>query len=97
MIRQMILILLAVALAACGTMPERRVRVETVEVKVPVKVPCIDAAPVAPVYQYGVGPYPGEAAALALLAADAEAAKSYARRWEAVSVGCIKGEYKLVE
>lgn len=90
MIRPMILILLAVALAACGTMPERRVRVETVEVKVPVKVACIEAKPAEPEYQWGKGPYPGHAAAVGIMATDLEAAKQYGRDWEAAAVGCTK-------
>lgn len=84
--RVCILMALAALLAGCNTLQPR---IETVEVKVPVKVPCIDAAPAAPVYKTGVGPYPGEAVALQLLAADFEEAKNYAKRWEAVAIGCV--------
>lgn len=87
MIRFISILMVAAVLSACGTAP---VRIETVEVKVPVKVACIDAAPAAPVYQTGVGPYPGEAVALRLLAADFEAAKLYAKRWEGAAIGCVK-------
>lgn len=86
MIRAIAVIMLAAMLAACG---EGRVKIETVEVKVPVKVPCIQNQPTEPAYQTGRGPYPGESAALLALAADFEAAKDYGRRWAAVSVGCI--------
>lgn len=87
MIRTLFALIAIALMAGCSTAP---VRVETVEVKVPVKVACIDSAPAAPVYQTGVGPYPGEAVALRLLAADFEAAKLYAKRWEGAAIGCVK-------
>lgn len=85
-----IAICLILALSACGHAPERRVRVETVEVKVPVKVPCIDRVPTRPAYQYGVGVWPGTETALGQLIADLEAAKSYGSQWEAAAIGCEK-------
>lgn len=87
-----IAICLILALSACGHAPERHVRVETVEVKVPVKVPCIERRPAQPVYQYGVGAWPGTETALGQLIADLEAAKSYGRQWEAATIGCEKAE-----
>ncbi len=90
MIRFLLIAVLAAAMTACGNIPERRVRVETVEVKVPVKVACIEAKPAEPEYQWGKGPYPGHAAAVGIMATDLEAAKQYGRDWEAAAVGCTK-------
>ena len=75
-------------LGGCAT-AERRIQVQTQEVKVPVKVPCVSAEPVKPVYQYGNGAWPGLSPALELLVADLEAAKQYGRDWEAATVGCL--------
>lgn len=85
MIRAITLTALTVLLSACQSAP---VRIETVEVKVPVKVACIDKAPAAPTYKTGTGPYPGEREALSILAADFEAAKAYGRLWEVAATGC---------
>jgi hypothetical protein len=86
-----ILIVMILASAGCAT-PERRVKVDTVEVKVPVKVACIDAdkVPKEPVYQYGAGIWPGTPTALSMLIADLEAAKQYGREWSAVAIPCVK-------
>lgn len=75
-------------LAGCAT-AERRIQVQTQEVKVPVKVPCVSSAPVKPVYQYGNGAWPGLSPALELAVADLEAAKQYGRDWEAAAAGCL--------
>lgn len=83
-----IAIVLILALAGCAT-PERRIQVQTVEVKVPVRVPCVSSAPVVPTYQYGKGPWPGMSPALALLVSDLEAAQQYGREWEAATAGCL--------
>lgn len=89
MIRLYVLaIVLILELAGCAT-AERRIQVQTQEVKVPVKVPCVSAEPVKPVYNYGSGAWPGLSPALELLVADLEAAKQYGRDWEAATVGCL--------
>ena len=76
------------SLAGCAT-AERRIQVQTQEVKVPVKVPCVSGAPAKPVYQYGNGAWPGLSPALELAVADLEAAKQYGRDWEAAAAGCL--------
>lgn len=76
------------SLAGCAT-AERRIQVQTQQVKVPVKVPCVSDAPSKPVYRYGNGVWPGLSPALELLVADLEAAKQYGRDWEAAAVGCL--------
>lgn len=89
MIRNLLIaIALILMLVSCGSVQPRRVKVETVEVKVPVKVPCIDKAPERPTYQYGVGVWPGTQTAIAQLIADLEAAKNYGQQWEAAATGC---------
>ena len=83
-----VLLALAMLLAGCpATVP---VKTEVVTVEVPVKVPCIDRVPDAPVYRFGVGPAPTEKEMAALLAADFEASEKYGRAWEAAAAGCIK-------
>lgn len=81
------LILAALVLSACQS--AGGTKIETVEVKVPVSVPCIKEKPAAPAYQYGSGPYPGDEAAAVMMASDLESAKQYGRAWEAATVGCV--------
>lgn len=81
-------ILIAVMLAACSSSPARP-NIDTVEIKVPVAVPCVKRVPVPPKFQYGIGDYPGDAAAVGLLVADLEAAKQYGVEWVAATAGCV--------
>lgn len=75
--------LLLLLLAGCAAPP-------AVEVKVPVHVPCIDAAkvPVRPVNKFGQGEYPGDAEAVKLALLDALAWESYALEVEVQLAGC---------
>lgn len=76
-----------VALAGCAG---RQAPVEkVVTVQVAVKEPCIDKAPVRPVYATGQGDYPGEKAAAKVLADDFEKAEQYGHDWEAAAAGCL--------
>lgn len=79
---------LAAMVAACASSPARP-KIEIVEKKVPVAVPCVKKAPVPPVYQYGVGDYPGDSEAVKLLVSDLEASKQYGLEWVAATTGCI--------
>lgn len=89
MSRLILALVTTLALAACATTPPR-VKVETVEVKVPVRVPCVQNPPKEPVYLFGRGMWPGFSMALVVLISDLEAAQQYARDWEAAAAGCEK-------
>lgn len=84
--KMLLLAIMVASLTACETV---RTKIETVEVRVPVAVPCVKTRPDAPAYQYGVGPWPGEQQAAVQLATDLEMAKQYGRNWEAATAGCI--------
>lgn len=83
---RVLLIAAGMALAGCTT---PQVQTKVVEVKVPVQVPCISAAPARPTYRFGKGPAPGEKEAAVLITADLEAAKQYGVAWEAAAAGCV--------
>lgn len=83
---RVLLIAAGLALAGCTT---QQVHTKVVEVKVPVQVPCISAAPSRPVYRFGKGRAPGEKEAAVLITADLEAAKQYGVAWEAAAAGCV--------
>lgn len=83
---RVLLIAAGLALAGCTT-PQVQTRV--VEVKVPVQVPCIAAAPERPAYRFGKGRAPGEREAAVLITADLEAAKLYGVAWETAAAGCL--------
>jgi len=57
-------------------------------VNVPVSVPCLGVAPVAPEYRYGVGEYPGDVAAAKRALADLIDAKQYVLELQAQMAGC---------
>ena len=77
-------------LAGCAAQPAPIEKVITVEKRV--KEPCIDKAPVRPVYQYGKGEWQGGKSAAMQLADDFEKAEQYGIAWEAAAAGCIKPE-----
>lgn len=83
---RLLLIAAGLALAGCTT---PKVHTKVVEVKVPVQVPCIAAAPERPVYLFGKGRAPSEKEAAVLITADLEAAKQYGVAWEAAAAGCV--------
>lgn len=79
---------LALLMAGCCLKP----RIEYREVRVPVVVPCVESAPVKPVYQFGVNEWKDGREAAAALIRDFEAADRYAVEWEAAAAGCLKVE-----
>lgn len=92
MIRTATIAAAALLLAGCaGTQQAEapRQQIKTVEVRVKVKEPCIDAPPQRPQYQTGRGEYPGDKEAAAILAADFERAEQYGYQWEAAAAGCL--------
>lgn len=88
MIIQRLVLFIGLVLAMVGCTAKPIERIVTVEVKVPVKVPCIDTVPVRPAYKFGKGDYPGEAKAAVALAEDREAAINYGDEWAAAAIGC---------
>lgn len=80
-----------VLLVGCAAGQSVREKVEVVEVKTLVTVPCVERAPDLPVYRWGVGALPAtDKAKVAILLADYEDARQYGSAWEAATVGCVK-------
>lgn len=78
----------ATLLAGCQTAPPTSIN--TVEVEKLVRVPCIDKAPVRPIYKTGKGAEPSDIEKGVILIGDFEAAEQYGIDWEAAAAGCIK-------
>lgn len=65
---------------------------ETVFVDRPVREPCIEAAPVKPVYHAGEDQGLSGKEKARVLILDFEAAEQYGAEWEAAAAGCIKNK-----
>lgn len=78
----LLVVVLALSLAACQTVPR------TIEVKVPVKVGCLGAKPKRPAERFGEGPYPGDKVAAQLAMADSLAFQAYSTGLEVAMAGC---------
>lgn len=85
------IIIIMLLLVGCSTVePKKEVKVVTAQV--PVKVACIDRAPVRPTLRVGARAFPGEVIATQDLIIDLEAFEQYGTDWEAAAAGCIKKE-----
>jgi hypothetical protein len=73
---------LTLALAGCATKPP------TVEVKIPVAVPCAGELPARPGSTFGAGKWPGDKAAAQAALIDAALWQGYAVKLEVVVAGC---------
>lgn len=80
--RTILLAVMALALAGCGTAPK------VVEVKVPVAVGCLGPKPARPAPKFGKGPYPGDKAAAQVALGDYAALDGYATGLEVSMAGC---------
>jgi len=66
---------------------------EIVIVEKVVTEPCVEAAPIKPVYRWGAGSSKrtlSDRESVVVLSADLEQAKQYAVEWEAATAGCVK-------
>lgn len=74
-----LLLVIVMAIAGCGT---------TKQVDKPVTVPCLGPFVDAPDYEFGRGPYPGDASAVVALSRDLVKAKQYSTDLNARMAGC---------
>lgn len=90
-----VLVLAFVALQGCASQlpQEPAPKPEVVIVEKVVTEPCVESAPIKPVYRWGVGSDKRELSdreSVVVLSADLEQAKQYAVEWEAATAGCVK-------
>lgn len=90
-----VLVLAFVALQGCASqLPQAPApKPEVVIVEKVVTEPCIESAPIKPVYRWGASGSKrtlSDRESVVVLSADLEQAKQYAVEWEAATAGCVK-------
>lgn len=91
-----VVVLAIAALQGCASqLPQAPApKPEVVIVEKVITEPCVESAPIKPVYRWGAGSSKrtlSDREAVVLLSAELDKAKQYGIDWEAATVGCVKG------
>lgn len=91
-----VVVLAIAALQGCASqLPQAPApKPEVVIVEKVITEPCVESAPIKPVYRWGAGSAKrtmSDREAVVLLSAELDKAKQYGIDWEAATAGCVKG------
>lgn len=97
-----VLVLAFVALQGCSSqLPQAPApKPEVVIVEKVIAEPCVESAPIKPVYRWGAGSAKrtmSDREAVVLLSAELDKAKQYGVDWEAATVGCVKAAAEVAK